>query len=366
MPSTPRPLGPITPNIIRKKHLSPQSRGKIIGASLAGITTASISRLLSTPKETVRRVISLADSRPHGLPLPKSGRPVLYSVQDERSILRFIRSNPCTKYCDIKSACGLDISHSTIKRILRKNGITSWRAKKRPALTPLLAAKRLAWAQVRKDWTKVDFYNHMWSDECSAERGKGKEQAWCFGHPVDKWKPGFVSTYHKGKDIRVMVWACFWYEDGAIRRSELYIMDRDFESKKHGYSARSYIEVLDENLPNCWSPGLVFMHDNAPIHTAYTVRQWFTDMAIPMVDHPPFSPDMNPIEHLWWHLKNHVLRLHPELNNMGKGEQDLQALEQALIEAWQAIPDKIFQSCIDSMPDRVAALIAAEGWHTKY
>ena len=144
MPSTPRPLGPITPNIIRKKHLSPQCRGKIIGASLAGITTASISRLLSTPKETVRRVISLADSRPHGLPLPKSGRPVLYSVQDKRSILRFIRSNPCTKYCDIKSACGLDISYSTIKRILRKNRITSWRAKKRPALTPLLAAKRLA------------------------------------------------------------------------------------------------------------------------------------------------------------------------------------------------------------------------------
>jgi hypothetical protein len=45
----------------------------------------------------------------------------------------------------------------------------------------------------------------MWSDECSAEQGKGKEQEWCFGSPVNKWKPNFVTTYKKGKDISVMV-----------------------------------------------------------------------------------------------------------------------------------------------------------------
>ena len=76
-------------------------------------------------------------------------------------------------------------------------------------------------------------------------------------------------------------------------------MDRDFESKKHGYSANSYLEVLDENLPSCWSPGLVFIYDGAAIHTAYTVRRWFQDMGIPVTDHPPFSPDLNPIEHIW-------------------------------------------------------------------
>ena len=206
----------------------------------------------------------------------------------------------------------------------------------------------------------------MWSDECSAERGKGKEQEWCFGSPANKWKPQFVTTYQKGKDIRVMVWACFWYENGTIQRSDLYVMDRDFESKKHGYSAQSYLEVLDNNLPFCWSPGLLFMQDNATIHTANTVKDWFKDMAIPLADHPPYSPDMNPIEHIWWHLKNLVLKSHPELNDMGSGEDDLRALEQALVEAWAAIPSQIFQACLDSMPERVAAVIAADGWHTRY
>jgi len=98
--------------------------------------------------------------------------------------------------------------------------------------------------------------NYIWSDECSAERGKGKKQVWVFGVPADKWKPDFVETYRKGKDLRVMVWACFW---GHGERSPLYIMDRDFESKKHGYSANSYIEVLEENLVDASYNRLIFI-----------------------------------------------------------------------------------------------------------
>jgi hypothetical protein len=45
----------------------------------------------------------------------------------------------------------------------------------------------------------------MWSDECSAERGREKSVEWCFSTPSDKWKPQFVKTYKKGKDISVMV-----------------------------------------------------------------------------------------------------------------------------------------------------------------
>ena len=41
-----------------------------------------------------------------------------------------------------------------------------------------------------------------------------------------------------------MVWASFW----DTGRSSLYIMDRDFESKKHGYLAESYLKVLDAQV----------------------------------------------------------------------------------------------------------------------
>jgi hypothetical protein len=48
---------------------------------------------------------------------------------------------------------------------------------------------------------------------------------------------------------------------------------------------------------------------------------------------PPYSPDLNPIEHVWWALKK-VVELHPELlGATGKSEADIEVLIQALREA---------------------------------
>jgi hypothetical protein len=79
--------------------------------------------------------------------------------------------------------------------------------------------------------------------------------------------------------MKVMVWGCFW----DLRRSKLYIMDRDFESKKHRYSAESYLEVLDAEVAPIYSTldkGYEFMQDNASIYTAKKVKQWFLDHSI--------------------------------------------------------------------------------------
>jgi hypothetical protein len=204
----------------------------------------------------------------------------------------------------------------------------------------------------------------MWSDECSAERGKGKKRSWCYGMASDKWKPGFVDTYRKGKDLRIMVWAMFW---GTGKRSELYIIDRDFESKKNGYSAASYIEVLDAMLPGHYTDDLYFMQDNALIHTAKKVKQWFEDNGIDTSDWPPYSPDLNPIENAWAALKTKVAEMFPEVwAAKGKTEQDRENMEEALKKAWLALPDELFEELVQSMPRRINACILAKGWHTKY
>jgi hypothetical protein len=55
-------------------------------------------------------------------------------------------------------------------------------------------------------------------------------------------------------------------------------MDQDFESVKHRYLANSYLKVLDvevepifERLDN----GYLFIQDNASIHTAHNIWEWF-------------------------------------------------------------------------------------------
>ena len=43
----------------------------------------------------------------------------------------------------------------------------------------------------------------------------------------------------------------------------------------------------------------VFQQDNAPVHTASVVTEWFEQYNIQVDEHPPYSPDLNPIEHAW-------------------------------------------------------------------
>jgi transposase len=55
------------------------------------------------------------------------------------------------------------------------------------------------------------------------------------------------------------------------------------------------------------------MQDNALIHKAHMVQAWFRNIAIKLVDWPPNSPDLNPIENLWKMLKAKIIKLYPEL-----------------------------------------------------
>ena len=108
----------------------------------------------------------------------------------------------------------------------------------------------------------------MWSDECSVEQGKERKTVWVWGMSEDKWKLSHVTTYKKGKGMQVIVSAAFW---GEGERSDLLILERDFESKKHRYSANSYLTLLEDLvLPN-YTDRLIFIQDNAPIHTAQKV-----------------------------------------------------------------------------------------------
>jgi hypothetical protein len=54
------------------------------------------------------------------------------------------------------------------------------------------------------------------------------------------------------------------------------------------------------------------------------------------------------------------------INAKGETEQDRINVEEALSKAWDALPNSLFESLIESMPRRIEAYIEANRWHTKY
>jgi hypothetical protein len=97
--------------------------------------------------------------------------------------------------------------------------------------------------------------------------------------PAQKWDKIMIEQNKKGKDICIMIWGAIWI--GGC--SDVIMMVRDENSPKKGYSRFSYLDVLEEAIPTCWQPGQIFMQDNAPIHTAQVVKEYFEYKGIPLL-----------------------------------------------------------------------------------
>jgi transposase len=359
MPRT--PLGQIDGNRQRGFELSSALRNRICGARDGGHALGQIAQMYEIPKETVQYTLKQEPERQHQDSLPRTGRPTKLSKQLKRKILSFVREKPKAEYVQVRTYIDNQVSSSTIYRFLKSKGITNWICKKRPFLSVEVVKKRRKWCSDRLEWDD-EWRNIIFSDECSLERGAGAKRAWCFRTPGQKWDKDMIQTHKKGKDLSVMIWGAIWLGG----RSDIIFMERDMTAKKEGYTQKSYLKVLEEAIPTIYQPGMIFMQDNAPIHTATRVIQWFQDHAVLLLPWPPYSPDLNPIEHLWAYLKSYINEQYPELNDMGKSNEDYEALCNAIEEAWNAIDQEVIDNLIRSMPRRTFAIWKAKGWHSKY
>jgi transposase len=158
----------------------------------------------------------------------------------------------------------------------------------------------------------------------------------------------------------------FWATFGYGVRTTLVPMDGDPESARGGVTARVYKAVLDQHLPPVLRFGAIFMHDNAPIHTAHIIKEWLKEQGIDVMEWPPYSPDLNPIENLWALLKAEMYRLYPELVSAPNNAETLDLLIRCAIATWERLEESMLNRLIDTMKHRVDAVLEANGWYTKY
>jgi hypothetical protein len=196
------------------------------------------------------------------------------------------------------------------------------------------------------------------------ERGASRMRKYVFhsaGQQSDRDK---VTNYNKSKDIRVMVWAAV----STAGLSDLMMMRRDPSAKKQGFTTSSYLQVLKDGLLPVILETDMYQQDGARTHTSKAAKAWFKRNSIKLLeDWPPYSLDLNPIEHLWSLLKEKLYELYPDIELWrGSEEEVAERMEDALVHAWGQIRDQIAYNCVNAMPERIQACIRAKRWYTQY
>ena len=106
-------------------------------------------------------------------------------------------------------------------------------------------------------------------------------------------------------------------------------------------------------------PGQTFMHDNASPHTAQVTRNELAARGISVYTHPPYSPDLNPIENAWNWMKDYIAVNYP-------AKMPYNQLREAVNTAWEAIPEEFLRERVESMPVRQQAVIDANGLYIPF
>ena len=137
----------ISGNRRKTEELSPEHRAALIGGLSAGQSPTAIAKAFKISRTTVYRTIKRFQERNDLRSKPRTGRPRSLSTREERYIARIARRFPRISWRALVHMDSVNVSRSTIRRILRRKGIRKWLSKRRPKLTPIQARSWLAFCR---------------------------------------------------------------------------------------------------------------------------------------------------------------------------------------------------------------------------
>lgn len=314
-----------------------------------------VAQIVKMPFKTVWNIINRYKCDGRVGNLGGRGRKPIFSNDEKKRIVRNTEKNsklsgPILAKIALEQT-GKKTSRFTIGRILKKEGLKSFRAKRKPFISAKNRKERLAFAKLHVDEDE-EFWNRvLWSDESKYNvfGDDGRVRVWRKKNEGIKLKNINPTVKHNGGNIKI--WGCF--SSAGTGNFEFIdgIMDQYV-----------YRDILKRNIKkSALQLGLgrrfVFQQDNDPKHTAKRITSFFKKTGVNVLKWPAQSPDLNPIEHLWDHLER-VIRKH---KISSKNE-----LKDRLKEAWHEVQPDITKKLVSSMRNRCIAVIKANGGPTNY
>jgi transposase len=123
-------------------------------------------------------------------------------------------------------------------------------------------------------------------------------------------------------------------------------------------------QILKGPLQEFWEESFgdvevpIVMEDNAPPHkkVCIPVRQ---ELGMRCHQHPPNSPDLNPIENIWAHMKHIISKEYAHITSQ-------KVMREVVVSIWNDFVDHRWDHLVESMPERIQAVIKARGGSTRF
>jgi transposase len=318
-------------------------------AKTVGVSISTVSRI--GQKECSDRI------------LHKGGRRQALSAADKRYCVRMVTKGNLDNAVKVKKMLEKDheitVSADTVRRALRGGGLGAIEKPKKPLLSKANVRKRIAWCKAHKDWTVDDWKRVVWSDETKINRFNSDGRVWAWIRDGETLSPKHVKVTVKHGGGSIMLWSALTYVgtgwmckiDGNMDKTLYKEILEDEQSQTIDFVCRKLSLQRDQ---------VVFQHDNDPKHTSNLVKDYLKEQDYKIMEWPPQSPDLNPIENMWQLLK---IRLN-EFETPPKGVQELY---ERVTKVWyDVITKEECQKCIESMPKRIKMCLKNKGYWTDY
>ena len=246
------------------------------------------------------------------------------------------------------------LSAETVCNYLKNAGMKAVKKKKKPKLSVKHRRARMDFALAHRDWTLEDWKKVVWSDETKINCLGSDGLHWTWKKAGEGLTDRSVQETLKFGGGSLMVWGCMLWDGVGYACKIDGRMDGDL-----------YTRILDEDLQESikfygkTQDDIIFQQDNDPKHKCKKASKWFQDHDMNVMTWPAQSPDLNPIEHLWEHLKRKLGSYEEEPKGM------LELWDRVQVE-WNRIEPEVCQNLIESMPRCIEAVIKAKGGYTKY